>query len=332
MKYFTTVHDVASPKELIEDALQLKAEPLSDLTLGKNKVLGLVFMNPSLRTRLSMQRAAMNLGMQVIVMNINQDGWALEFNDGAVMNGTKQEHVKDAAAILGLYCDIIGVRSFPSLTNKTEDYSEKILIEFMKYCKKPFISLESATLHPLQSLADMMTIKEVYQKTQKPKVVLTWAPHIKPLPQAVANSFIEWAKTIDAEFVITHPKGYELCEDFTKDVKICYNQEEALAGADFVYVKNWSAYNDYGDMPTVNGDWKLNKQKMALTHNAHLMHCLPVRRNLEVPDDMLDSPNSLILQQAENRIYSAQVVLKKMLEAQQKQSHVLKNSIKHELT
>ncbi len=313
MKFFTTVHDVASPQQLLQEAIELKKDPFGFSELGKNKVLGLLFMNPSLRTRLSMQKAAMNLGMQVIVMNINQDSWTLEFNDGAVMNSTRQEHVKDAAAVMGLYCDIIGVRCFPSLTNREEDYSEKILLQFMKYCKKPFISLESATLHPLQSLADAITIKE-FQKQKIPKVVLTWAPHIKPLPQAVANSFAEWMRFSEVDLVITHPEGYELQEDFTKGATICYHQTEALLDADFVYVKNWSSYNEYGLMPKVEEDWLLSEQKMKLTNNAHLMHCLPVRRNVEVPDELLDGPNSLILQQAENRIYSAQVVLKKMLE------------------
>lgn len=316
MKYFTTVHDVPSPIGLIEEGIALKNDPFAFSDLGKNKVLGLLFMNPSLRTRLSMQRAAMNLGMQVIVMNINQDGWALEFNDGAVMNSSKQEHVKDAAAVMGLYCDIIAVRSFPSLTNREEDYSEKILLQFMKYCKKPLISLESATLHPLQSLADAMTIKEFQNKTKKPKVVLSWAPHIKPLPQAVANSFAEWIKCTDVDLVITHPKGYELQEDFSKSATICYDQSEALADADFVYVKNWSAYNEYGTMPAVKEDWLLSEQKMSVSNNAYVMHCLPVRRNIELIDELLDGPRSLIHQQAENRIYSAQIVLKKMLEAQ----------------
>ena len=312
MKYFTTVHDISNAKELVKDALELKANPYAHSNLGKNKTLGLIFFNSSLRTRLSTQKAAMNLGMHVIVMNIGTEGWALEYGDGAVMNGSSVEHIKDAAAVIGLYCDVIAVRCFPTLINKQEDYSEKILLQFMKYSKKPIISLESATLHPLQSLADIMTIEE-HKKIAKPKIVLTWAPHIKALPQVVANSFSEWVLKCDYDLTITHPKGYELCEDYTKGAKIEYNQQKALADADFVYVKNWSAYNDYGKVLDENHDWLLNNQKMKITNHAKIMHCLPVRRNLELSDELLDGDNSLVLNQAENRIYSAQIVLKKML-------------------
>ena len=314
MKYFTTINDIKSSELLISEALQIKKNPFGFSHLGKNKTLGIIFMNPSLRTRLSTQKAAQNLGMNTVVMNFNQEGWALEYNDGAVMNGTSVEHIKDAAAVMGMYCDIIAIRCFPSLTNKKEDYSEKILLQFMKYCNKPVISLESATLHPLQSLADVMTIEENKPLNKKPKVILTWAPHIKPLPQAVANSFCEWIKQRDVEFVITHPKGYELSEDFTHGVSITNNQDEALADADFVYIKNWSAFNDYGTMPEVKDNWLLNETKMNLTNKAYLMHCLPVRRNIEVIDSLLDSNQSLILKQAENRIFAAQAVLKQMLE------------------
>lgn len=315
MKYFTTVHDIPSVNNLVDEALLLKKEPFKHSSLGKNKTLGLLFMNPSLRTRLSTQKAAQNLGMNVIVMNINQEGWALEFNDGAIMNGNKAEHVKDAAAVIGGYCDIIGVRCFPGLADKKEDYSEKILLQFMKYCQTPLVSLESATLHPLQSLADSITIKEVFKENRKPKVVLSWAPHIKPLPQAVANSFSEWMIKSDVEFVITNPVGYDLCEDFTKGATVTHDQEEALKDADFVYVKNWSSYEDYGMMPAVEGDWLLNTEKMKITNDAKVMHCLPVRRNLELKDELLDGKNSLVLKQAENRVYAAQVVLKQMLES-----------------
>ena len=328
MKYFTTVHDIKDPGTLIKEALEIKANPFGCSSTGKNKTLGLIFMNPSLRTRVSTQKAAQNLGMNVIVMNVDKEGWALEFEDRAIMNGNTVEHIKDAAAVLGSYCDIIGLRSFPSLQNKEKDYSEYILLQFMKHCKVPFISLESATLHPLQSLADAMTIYE-YKQIKKPKVVLTWAPHIKPLPQAVANSFSEWMNAIDAEFVVTQPEGYELSKDYTKNAVITYEQKKALEGADFVYVKNWSAYKEYGTMPQVKENWQLNKNKMLITNNAHIMHCLPVRRNVELSDELLDGPNSLALQQAENRIYAAQAVLKNMLEANFKPQLMSQNQIQY---
>lgn len=312
MKYFTTVYDVKSADALVKEALQLKADPFAWSKLGKNKTLGLIFMNPSLRTRLSTQKAAQNLGMNVIAMNIDKEGWALEFEEGAVMKGNKVEHIKDAAAVLGSYCDIIGLRSFPTLQNKAQDYSEHILLQFMKYCKVPLISLESATLHPLQSLADAMSIYEKKTKA-KPKVVLTWAPHIKPLPQAVANSFSEWMHEIDADLTIAQPEGYELSPDYAKNANIVYNQQEALQNADFVYVKNWSAYKEYGLMPTVKEDWLLTQKKMQAARQAYIMHCLPVRRNVELSDELLDGPQSLVQLQAENRVYAAQAVLKNML-------------------
>lgn len=328
MKYFTTINDIKSSEFLISEALQLKKNPFGYSHLGKNKTLGIIFMNPSLRTRLSTQKAAQNLGMNTVVMNFNQEGWALEYNDGAIMNGNTVEHIKDAAAVMGTYCDIIAIRCFPSLKNKQEDYSEKILLQFMKYCNKPVISLESATLHPLQSLADVMTIEENKPVNKKPKVVLTWAPHIKPLPQAVANSFCEWIKQSDVDFVIAHPKGYELCDDFTNGISITNNQDEALVDADFVYVKNWSSFNDYGAMPIVNDNWLLNETKMSLTNYAYLMHCLPVRRNVEVIDSLLDNNKSLILNQAENRVFAAQVVLKQMLETNYKVSEEYNSTVK----
>lgn len=312
MKYFTTVHDISNPAELVEQALDLKENPFSNSSLGKNKTLGLIFFNPSLRTRLSTQKAAQNLGMNVMVMNVDKDGWAIELEDGAIMNGTTVEHIKDAAAVMGLYCDIIGIRCFPSLKNKKEDYSEKILLQFMKYSKVPIVSLESATLHPLQSLADMMTISE-NKIISKPKIVLTWAPHIKPLPQAVANSFSEWVLKTGHELTITHPEGYELCEDYTRGATIEHDQKKALEGADFVYVKNWSCYNDYGKILCEDSSWLLNKQKLEISNNAKIMHCLPVRRNVELSDELLDGPNSLVLQQATNRLFAAQIVLQKML-------------------
>lgn len=326
MKYFTTVHDVKDIEALVQEALALKQNPYAFSQLGKNKTLGLIFLNPSLRTRLSTQKAAMNLGMNVMVMNIDKEGWALEMEDGAVMNGTSVEHVKEAAAVIGQYCDVVGIRCFPSLQNKQEDYSEKVLLKFMKYCNVPVVSLESATLHPLQSLADLITIKENWKEKRKPKVVLTWAPHIKPLPQAVANSFSEWMCKADVDITITHPEGYELCEDYTKGAKIILNQNEALKEADFVYVKNWSGYSDYGKMLPVVSDWMLTNEMLKTTNNAKVMHCLPVRRNVELSDEVLDGKNSLVLQQANNRLFAAQVVLRKMIENKTEQLNTfLKN-------
>lgn len=314
MKYFTTAHDVKNINELVAEALVIKKDPYAFPCIGKNKTLGLIFMNPSLRTRLSTQKAAVNLGMNVMIMNIDKEGWALEMEDGVVMNGSSVEHVKDAAAVIGQYCDIIGIRCFPGLQNKQEDYSEKVLLKFMKNCHVPLISLESATLHPLQSLADLITIKENWQESRKPKVVLTWAPHIKALPQAVANSFSEWMSKADVDLTITHPEGYELCEDYTRGAIITHDQDEALKNADFVYVKNWSSYADYGKVVSTDPDWMLSKAKLQSTNNAKIMHCLPVRRNLELSDEVLDGKNSLVLEQSNNRLYAAQAVLKKMLE------------------
>jgi N-succinyl-L-ornithine transcarbamylase len=314
MKHFTTVHDVFNIDQLVQEAIELKKNPYAFSEIGKNKTLGLIFMNPSLRTRLSTQKAGMNLGMNVMVMNIDKEGWALELEDGAVMNGSAVEHIKDAAAVMGQYCDIIGIRCFPTLLNKEEDYAENVLLKFMEYCKVPIVSLESATLHPLQSLADLITIKEQWIENRKPKVVLTWAPHIKALPQAVANSFSEWMVKAEVEFVITHPKGYELCEDYTKGTKICHNQDEALKDADFIYVKNWSNYQDYGKIINTDSNWMLTCDKLKLTNNAKVMHCLPVRRNVELSDEVLDSKNSLVIEQAQNRLFAAQAVLKQLLE------------------
>ena len=314
MKFFTTVNDVKNIDALVKEALILKKNPYAFSALGKNKTLGLIFMNPSLRTRLSTQKAGINLGMSVMVMNIDKEGWALEMEDGAIMNGTTVEHVKDAAAVMGQYCDVIGIRCFPLLKNKEEDDSEKVLKSFMKYCKVPIVSLESSTLHPLQSLADCITIKEHWKLKSKPKVVLTWAPHIKALPQAVANSFSEWMCKSDVDFTITHPKEYELNKKFTKGAKITHDQDEALKGADFIYVKNWSAYNDYGKILSTDSSWMLTNKKLKITNKAKVMHCLPVRRNVELSDEVLDSPNSLVQQQAQNRLFAAQAVLKKILE------------------
>ncbi len=314
MKYFTTVNDIANVTDLINESLEVKKNPFANSDLGKNKTLGLLFFNSSLRTRLSTQKAAMNLGMRVVVMNISNEGWALECEDDAIMNGSTVEHIKDAAAVMGLYCDIIGVRCFPTLVNKKEDYSEKVLLQFMKYSNVPLVSMESATLHPLQSLADMMTIAE-HKKTDKPKIVLSWAPHVKALPQVVANSFSEWALKCEYDLTITHPEGFELCDDYTRGAVIEHDQQKALQDADFVYVKNWSAYSEYGKIGNANSDWLLNAQKMEITNHAKIMHCLPVRRNVELSDELLDGPNSLILAQAENRVYATQTVLKQLLES-----------------
>jgi N-succinyl-L-ornithine transcarbamylase len=321
MKKFTSVHDVKDPVSLIKEAISLKKNPWENVGLGKNKTLGLIFLNPSLRTRLSSQKAGHLLGMNVIVMNMDKEGWALEWNDGAVMNTNKTEHIKDAAMVLSTYCDIVGMRCFPTLTDREADYTEHVMKQLVKYSTVPVVSLESATVHPLQSLADSMSIFEKWDKPEKPKVVLTWAPHVKALPQAVANSFSEWMQKIDVDFTITHPKGYELAPEFTKGVKIENEQEKALKNADFVYVKNWSAYEPYGQMPAVEKDWLLSEQKMKVTNNAYIMHCLPVRRNVELPDELLDGPRSLIALQAENRLYAATAVFKKILETKLHEQH-----------
>lgn len=317
MKQFTSVHDVANVPAIVKEALELKANPFAHQELGKNKTIGLIFLNPSLRTRLSTQKAALNLGMNAIVMNIDKEGWALETRDGVVMNGTTVEHIREAAGVMGEYCDILGIRSFPSLKDKEEDYSEDIFNKFIKYSGIPVVSLESATRHPLQSLADLITIEE-HKKTAKPKVVLTWAPHVKALPQAVPNSFAEWMCKAQQEgmidFVITHPEGYELAEQFTPGAKITYNQDEALAGADFVYVKNWSSYHDYGKILSDGEGWMMTQEKLKNTNKGKVMHCLPVRRDLELGSDILNSDDSLVIKEAGNRVWAAQVVLKSILE------------------
>lgn len=313
MNLFTSVHDVKNINDLVTEAISIKKNPFAHDQLGKHKTLGLIFLNPSLRTRLSTQKAALNLGMQVMVMNLDKEGWALETQDGVIMNGTTVEHIREAAGVMGEYCDIIGFRSFPGLVNRDEDYSEGIFNKFVKFCGVPVVSLESATRHPLQSLADLITIEEL-KKTAKPKVVLTWAPHVKPLPQAVANSFAEWMNKTDYDFVITHPEGYDLAPDFVGKATVTNNQDEALAGADFVYVKNWSSYHDYGKILTDGEGWMMTNEKLKLTNNAGVMHCLPVRRGLELSHEILDGPNSLVLNQANNRVWAAQAVLKNMLE------------------
>ncbi len=317
MKKFFSVKDVSSVADVVQEALNLKAAPHDNQDLGQHKTLGLVFLNPSLRTRLSTQKAAMNLGMNVMVMNMDKDGWALETQDGVVMNGTTVEHIREAAAVMGEYCDILGLRSFPKLKDREEDYSEDLFNKFIKYCGVPVVSLESATRHPLQSLTDMITITE-YKKTEKPKVVLAWAPHVKALPQAVPNSFAEWMCKAQEEglvdFTIAQPMGYELSEEFTAGATVSNDLEESLKNADFVYVKNWSSYQEYGEVYGVDKDWMMDNKKLKLTNDAKIMHCLPVRRDLELSSEILDGPNSLVIKEASNRVWAAQVVLKRMLE------------------
>ncbi len=314
MRYFTSVNDVEDIPALVAEAIELKKNPWAHGHLGKNKTLGLIFLNPSLRTRLSTQRAGQMLGMNTMVMNFDKEGWTLETRHGVVMNGDAAEHVKEAAAVMGQYVDIIGIRSFPKLKNREEDYADQIIEQFKKHSGVPVISLESATLHPCQSLADLMTIEELKTKP-RPKVVLTWAPHVRNLPQAVPNSFAEWMNKADVDFVITHPEGYELAPQFASYAKVTYHQKEAFEGADFIYAKNWSSYTYYGQTLSQDPAWMVDKAKMSLTDNAKFMHCLPVRRNLIVSDDVIDSPASVVIQQAGNRLWSVQAVLKKILES-----------------
>jgi N-succinyl-L-ornithine transcarbamylase len=320
MKLFTSVNDVTDLNGLVQEALALKQHPFGHKELGQNKTLGLIFLNPSLRTRLSTQKAATNLGMDVIVMNIDKEGWALETRDGVVMNGTTVEHIREAAGVMGEYFDILGIRSFPGLQSREEDYSEDILNKFIHFSGLPLVSLESGTRHPLQSLTDLITITEHAPQGRRPKVVLTWAPHVKALPQAVPNSFAEWMCRADLDFVITHPEGYELDTQFTNGATITYNQEEALQDADFVYVKNWSSYHEYGKILTTDPSWLLTRNRLVTTNNAKVMHCLPVRRDLELGADILDSADSLVIKEAGNRVWAAQAVLKRMLEANQQQA------------
>jgi N-succinyl-L-ornithine transcarbamylase len=314
MKKFLSVHDVTDLSSLMKQALRYKADPLSDRGLGTGKRIGLLFLNPSLRTRLSTQVAAQNLGMEAIVFNVGQEGWSLEFQDEAIMNGNTVEHIKDAAPVLSLYFDILAIRTFPSLQNRVEDYGELFINQLIKYAGIPVVSLESATLHPLQSFADLITIQETWKGKEKPKVVLSWAPHVKPLPQCVANSFSQWMTHWGGcDFTIVHPAGYDLAETFTSGATILHNQADALKGADYVYVKNWSTYNDYGKIYERDPNWMLTNKHLSQTRNAQVMHCLPVRRNVELSDEILDGPNSLVTQQAGNRVWAAQAVLSEIL-------------------
>ena len=335
MKNFVSVDDVDNIDDLVKTALAYKNDPFRDKNLGTNKRMGLLFLNPSMRTRLSTQIAAQNLGMEAIVFNVGQEGWAIEFEEEAIMSGSTVEHVKDAATSLGKYFDILAIRTFPSLKNREDDYSELFINQFIKYTGIPVVSLESATLHPLQSLTDILTITECLKtpppnplqgrggKTppplegvgrRLPKIVLTWAPHVKPLPQCVANSFSQWVTAWgQAEFLIAHPEDYELDEKFTKGATITHDQDAALKDADFVYVKNWSTYNDYGRIYCNDPEWMLTAEKLQLTNNARVMHCLPVRRNVELSDEVLDGPNSIVTQEASNRVWAAQAVLSTLL-------------------
>ena len=316
MRHFTNVHDLGNLKEALQEAFEIKADRFKYDQLGRNKTLMMIFFNSSLRTRLSTQKAALNLGMNVMVLDINQGAWKLETERGVVMDGDKPEHLLEAIPVMGCYCDIIGVRSFARFESKEDDYQEKILNQFIRYSGRPVFSMEAATRHPLQSFADLITIEE-YKTKERPKVVLTWAPHPRALPQAVPNSFAEWMNAAGYEFVITHPEGYELAPEFVGNARVEYDQKKAFEGADFIYAKNWSAYADpnYGKVISTDRSWTVDTEKMALTDNAYFMHCLPVRRNMIVSDDVIESEHSIVIPEAANREISAQVVLKRILES-----------------
>ncbi len=311
MKNYTKISDIKELLPMLEEALQLKKEN-SDPQLGKGKTLGMLFFNPSLRTRLSTEKAAKLLGMDVMVMNVNSDAWALEFEDGVVMDSNKAEHIKEGAAVLSQYCDIIAVRAFPELKNKEKDNAETVINGFIKYASAPIVSLESATGHPLQALTDALTILEL-KKVKRPKVVLTWAPHPRALPHAVPNSFVEMMQRMDVDLVVTNPEGYDLNPNIIKDTQVIHDQEKALEDADFVYVKNWSSYEEYGKVLSTDAAWTFSNEKLAKTNNAKVMHCLPVRRNVVIADEVLDGENSVVIHQANNRTFAAQAVLKTLL-------------------
>jgi N-succinyl-L-ornithine transcarbamylase len=315
MRHFTSVKDIEDLNKALNEAFEIKADRYKYCELGRNKTLMMVFFNSSLRTRLSTQKAALNLGMNVIVLDINQGAWKLETERGVIMDGDKPEHILEAIPVMGSYCDVIGVRSFARFENKEDDYNEVILNQFIKYSGRPVFSMEAATRHPLQSFADLITIEE-HKTKERPKVVLTWAPHPKALPQAVPNSFAEWMNATDYEFVITHPKGYELAPEFVGNARVEYDQMKAFEGADFIYAKNWAAYegDNYGKILSTDREWTVSERQMAVTDNAHFMHCLPVRRNMIVTDDVIESPRSLVIPEAANREISATVVLKRILE------------------
>ena len=314
MRHFTSIKQLPDLSKALEAAKYVKENPFADQELGRNKTLLMIFFNSSLRTRLSTQKAALNLGMNVIVLDVNQGAWKLETEHGVIMDGDKPEHLLEAIPVMGSYCDIIGVRAFAGLQNRDYDYNEVIINQFIQYSGKPVFSMEAATRHPLQTLADLLTIEE-HKKTAKPKIVMTWAPHPKALPQAVPNSFAEGINMTDYEFVITHPHGYELDPAFVGRAHIEYDQRKAFEGADFIYAKNWSAYegDNYGKILCTDRDWTVDAEKMALTNNAFFMHCLPVRRNMIVTDEVIESPQSLVIPEAANRVVSAQTILKEIL-------------------
>ena len=315
MQNFLSANDVEDVELLAQEVLELKKNPFQWKNLGENKTLVLIFLNSSLRTRLSTQKAAQNLGMNTIVLNLGQDSWNMEFGEGVVMNGTTAEHIKEGAAVISEYADMIALRSFPTLTDKANDYQEFVLKQFLKYVTVPLVNMESATVHPLQSLTDLATIREFTTK-KRPKVVLTWAPHLRALPQCVSNSFAQWMNRADVDFVIANPEGYDLSSEFRGDAPILRNQEEAFKNADFIYAKNWSSFEQYGQILKTDFDWMITEEKMAWTHQAKFMHCLPVRRNVVVSDGVLDSDASLVIQQAGNREWAAQAVIKRILENQ----------------
>lgn len=312
MNQFFSINDVSNLDKLLQEANEIKKNPFKQKGVIQNKSICLLFFNPSLRTRLSSQRAAQNLGVDVTVFDVGVGGWQLEFSDGAIMNGNKAEHIKEAAAVIGTYFDVVAIRAFAKLEDREEDYSEVVLNQFIKHCPVPIVNLESSTRHPLQALADLITI-ESHKKIEKPKVVLTWAPHPKALPQAVANSFSLWTQKAGYDLTITHPKGYELHEAFVGDANVEYDQQKAFEGADFIYAKNWSSYTEYGQVLSQDPSWMVDENKMKRTNQAKFMHCLPVRRNMIVSDAVIDSKNSLVIEQAGNRIVSAQTVFKKIL-------------------
>ena len=313
MKNYLTLEDIPNLQKAVNQVIALKKEPYSNEHLGRQKTLGMLFFNPSLRTRLSTQKAAQHLGLKTMVMNFSNEAWALEFEDGTKMSGLRSEHIKEAAAVVSQYCDMVAIRAFASLSDKNKDEEEQVLNNFARYASIPVINMESATAHPLQALADAVTINE-QGLTKRPKIVLTWAPHPKALPHAVGNSFSRMVQQLDADFVIAQPQGYELNPEITKNTPLIYDQEEALKDADFVYAKNWCSYSDYGNILRTDEQWMLTAKKMKLTNNAKFMHCLPIRRNVVVSDDVLDHSNSLVIEQANNRTYAAQWALKQLLE------------------
>jgi N-succinyl-L-ornithine transcarbamylase len=314
MRRFLKPSDIGDLRQALNDAAEVKQNPFGFQHLGKNKTAVLIFFNSSLRTRLSTQRAATNLGMNVIVLDVNKDGWKLETESGVIMDGDKPEHIREAVPVIGQYADIIGVRSFAKFEDKEEDYSERLLNQFIELSGCPVVSMESATRHPLQSFADLITIEE-YKKTERPKVVLTWAPHPRALPQAVPNSFVEWMRIADVELTVTHPAGYELAPEFMEGIQVEYDQKKAFEGADFIYAKNWASFSQYGQILSTDRGWTVDEAKMALTNDGKFMHCLPVRRNMVVSDGVIEGPNSIVVPEAANRVVSAQTVLKRMLEA-----------------